>query len=388
MAKLLENGIESDEAIIDVDFEDVSGLQDDLDQELNSIFSEFGGDDNLDEYTIRVYRPQPGKGNVGYLFACLPAELPILDKLRDEYGGGDFEVRIIKNGKIFRRRKTIVEPPLKKPPAPPHNSTSELMHIVESMNNGFNRLGELMLENSKTSQSNPMNDQMQMLQNLVAMKELLGLDNQPAVKQTAPLTQLKELLELQQLMGGNSGGGSDGESILSLASNLLPKLAEIGKEEQAQKTMELQMKLKNPRGRRRRRVTQKITEGDNPMKMHLVFLTVQAKNDRDVPTYAHMVIDNTPQNKLNELRTFICGADALSEMIKVYPPVGDYVSWFTELGRYIDEFLAGNEVLTNPPQTTINDNTDIPGAVGSQSFATTEENTKENNDKDAVISDT
>ena len=70
-------------ATIEGRYDDITGLQEDIDGELNEIFGEFGGDPDDTQFEIRVYRTQPGRGKLAYLFACLPHELPIMDKLRD-----------------------------------------------------------------------------------------------------------------------------------------------------------------------------------------------------------------------------------------------------------------------------------------------------------------
>ncbi len=175
----------SDENAVEAEFEDVSGLQGDLDEQLHSIFSEIGGEADDIDYEIRAYRPQKGKGAMGYLFACTPEELPIMDKLRDDYGGGTFQVRVLRNKKIFRRKTVIIEPPLKKPEQPMIDATS---NMAEVMAQGFMRLGELIVTTNAAPPVQPGGGMADMINNMVAMKTLMG-EPAPAIN---PLAQLKD----------------------------------------------------------------------------------------------------------------------------------------------------------------------------------------------------
>lgn len=351
MHKLIE---QSKDDITDIDYEDVSGLENDLDQELNSIFADFGGDDIVDEYEIRVYRVQPGKAALGYLFACLPSELPILDKLRDEYGGGDFEVRILKNKKIFRRRKTIVEPPVKKA-IQPAAASSDLVAVVQAMNTGFQKLGELISNNANSQQVSPVTLQGEILQNMLSMKELLGAgDNQ---RQESPIKMLAELVELQKSLGVGEGGASTADVLLSMANQVLPKLADMGQQESRLKTIAARR-----RGQKRLRSTT-----DNPMKMHLVFLCAQAAAGRDPELYAQMVIDNTPADKVAELKSFIAGPDALTNMAAVHQGVLAHKDWFYALAENILA-LIGDTPESIPPQN-VPAGEPTPGMVGVETIA-------------------
>ncbi len=344
--------IDEADGILEGQFEDVSGLQDDLDGQLHAIFADVGGEPDDVHYEIRVYRPQKGKGALGYLFACLPAELPIMDKLRDEYGGGTFEVRVLKDKRIFRRKTVIVEPPLKKAAAPIVDQSASM---AEVMAQGFTRLGELIVQ-SNAQQVVPVGNTMaDMLQNMALMKQVMG-EQAPQIN---PLKQLKDLAEIQSMMGGGSGDKSEtnvNDVLLTLAETVLPKLAEVGavQEQQNQGTIggieaennkqnmpagegQLQAmpgmhenRLQNPTS-----PTNKPVGKRNPMKMHLIFLCAQAKMNRDPATYANMVLDNTPDEKLDELVEFMTSASAIDEMAKTHSAVANHREWFERLGKEI-----------------------------------------------------
>ena len=90
------------------DFDDITDLQNDLDSQLDAIFEEFGGDENDTEYKIHVKRVLTERGEYEHCFSCLPSELPINDKIKNQYGPGRYMIWIYKNAKIYRRRNLII----------------------------------------------------------------------------------------------------------------------------------------------------------------------------------------------------------------------------------------------------------------------------------------
>jgi len=106
------------------------------------------------------------------------------------------------------------------------------------------------------------------------------------------------------------------------------------------------------------------------MKMQLMYLCSMAKMDVDPTPYAQMTIDNTPQEKRNELLKFVSDPDkAAKEMFNIYKNTAYYAEWFAELGEIIKELLeeealekesdgiadevAGDENLTRNENGTI-----------------------------------
>jgi len=91
---------------IDVEADNVSELENDNDADLSSIFAEFGGAPDDKAYKMKVYRILPDRAEMAWLFDCVPSELPMHNRLRDQYKGGRFEVRIyeLKSG-VFKLRK-------------------------------------------------------------------------------------------------------------------------------------------------------------------------------------------------------------------------------------------------------------------------------------------
>jgi len=343
--KLLDGPEFDDNDVVDGEFEDMTGIQGDLDEQLDHIISELSADDNSVEYTMKVFRPQAGKGKMGYLFTCSYTELPILDRLRDEYGGGDFEVRIFRGGKIHRRRTCIVEPPPKKLNPPPQ-APMEMNAMANAMSQGFERLGTLLV--SQQNQNTGMKDA---LENMVLMKQVMGTPEPPP----DPLSQLKGLLEIQQMVGGNNtDGGAEtnvNDVLLSMAETVLPKLAEAATTETPLKTVSESPTLPIPL----QDIPPETEKGKaNPMKMHLVFLSMQAKRKGDPMVYAQMVLDHTPDDKLDDLIDFMEHDNCLEDMTQIHSDVANYKEWFIKLSKCILSLVEENEeTIQNEPLTPV-----------------------------------
>ena len=335
---------EYSEEFIEGQFEDVSGLQGDLDEQMDAIFADIGGTDDAAEFSIRVYRNQEGRGKLAYLFSCLPSELPLLDRLRDDYSGGDFEVRVLKSNRIFRRRNVCVEPPpkIKTPVVDP---THQISGIATVMSEGFVRLGELIVsQNNQRQDPTSMKD---MVETMVLMKQL-----QPEVTAPInPLQQIKDIVAIQQSISGsgNSSETNVNDVLLTLAENVLPKLAEAGLAKADEKTVDVKKlensSVVNPV------IDSKTTsapEKANPMKSHLVFLCFQASMKKDPALYAELVLDNTPDDKLDELVSFIGSDNAVDNLIALHPPVAKHKEWFLKLS---EEIMKNVQVVEEKPET-------------------------------------
>lgn len=332
--------------MIDGEYSDVSGLQADIDGELSQIFTEFGGGGEDVTFEIRVYRTQPGKGKLAYVFACLPHELPILDKLRDEYNGGDFEVRILKNTKIFRRLKVAVEPPPKLPARAPVNEAGGLAAVMAE---GFNRLGELMVRQQQTAPVDPFTMQSQLLTNMTAMKEFMG-GNNPAPAPD-PFELLTKVITLQKKLGGMAEEKEPTTTLdllMTMANNVLPLLGDATRAEQKAIAPRQQVRAKPPQVKTGGNPINE-TEGDDvnfKLKTQLIYLCGMAAKNSDPAAYAQLVIDNTDPEDLQGLYTRAKGGDYMDDLMNIHAPVGQYLEWFNDLAAFIVEIC--DEM--NPPE--------------------------------------
>ncbi len=382
--KLLESDETEDGIIIDGGFEDVSDLENDLESQINSITQEFGGQEGDTQFKINIYRILENKGERAYLFSCLPNELPIMEKLINDYGGGTFDIWIYKNGKIFKRKKVIVEPPIKiEPEIAQQNDNVGLSMIMQ----GLNKLTETIANNSGvvSRPENQVNTMQDLLQNMTMMKTLMGLDNnQP---QNDLFSNFKKFAEMQQIIGSSDKESNSNDVFMKLMETFGEPIAKISEKMLDGNINQIpdrnivtgqypQQKRDNPQ------IIEQNTGNQNPMKMHLIFLTGQAKADNDPEIYAQMVVDNT-QDK-NELKRFITSPTAIDDMAKIHPPVGNYPGWFTELGEIIRELLIELDQET----LTTTDNLDDTDIINNQEIGNQDTINEKNTDNGAITRDT
>jgi len=341
-----EDEVSSNFEEMDGDFENITDLQDDIDQELDSALSEFEGD-NVESITIRVYRPRENTGKLSYLFKCLPSELPILDSLRDDYGGGDFQVRIINGNKILRRIPTSVDKPTERQRIAHQVSLRRLNDDLLMKDNPLTLptpTGQLTAEDVATivrttmessnqePKSSVLDIQAAVMSNMIAMKELFGGNSE----QTSPISQLKEMMELKKLLGNDSDSEDKSDSntndvLVALINGVAPALAEIGKNSRP-----TQQRIANPKKKKHPKEDNSPKENDieeeNTMKFQLMYLCRMAKKGEDPLQYAQKTVDSTPNDKLDDLAAFLeSEEDSFANLCEIHPPVKSHKEWFCEL---------------------------------------------------------
>lgn len=349
MVKLLENDIE--EGILSGASEDVTNIVEDIDAQINSMTSEFGADKMDAEFAIKVYRVIEGKGELAWLFACVPSELPIMQKLQDDFGGGRFEVRIYKNKKIFRRIPVVVSPPLKskEPVPPPQNDLTALVNaIATQQERQFNQLKETLLQIAGRNTAAPP-DTMAMMGAMMGamtqMKDFLA----PAQNNSASISPDKMIDVLMKGMeiGRDSGGGGGGETnFLDIVKTALTSPLLLSAATQAVRppaTNPVSFPAPQIPGKTNAnpvKITQPVeTNKMNPIiQKNLNMLVTKAENDADPILYAEFILDNVPESMV---RDFILRDNLIEELNKINPKVEQHKEWFLQLRNHIQAVLTG-----------------------------------------------
>lgn len=346
MTKYLESDVE--EAVLLGASEDVTNIVEDIDAQINSMTSEFGADKMDADFAIKVYRVIEGKGELAWLFACVPSELPIMQKLQDDFGGGRFEVRIYKNKKIFRRIPVVVSPPLKsKEPAQlPQNDLTALVNAISGQQERqFNQLKETLLQIAGRNTAAPP-DTMAMMGAMMGamsqMKEFLA----PAQNNAASISPDKMIDVLLKGMeiGRDSGGGGE-TNFLDVVKTALNSPLLLSAANQAVKTAPVSFPAPQ--------VSQQINNPANPatlaqpadarkmnmtIQRNLDMLVSKAENDSDPTLYAEFILDNVPKSMVKD---FILRDNLIEELSKINPKVEQHKEWFLELRNHIQAVLTG-----------------------------------------------
>jgi hypothetical protein len=331
-----------DDNVVEGDFEDVTSLQGDIDAQLDAIISEFAGEKDLSA-KIKVYRVKPNSGKMAWAFDCLTEELPILERVRDEFGPGDYLSRLYIGGKLTKIFQfSIAAPSRSYAEANQKGSGSEIAALGEIMRQNFESMREMMQANNR--QQGGMDAA---LDQLIKMKELFGAD-----RGGSSIKELQEMVLLVDTLRGD-GGDSEPKGVMDVLSGIvdkaLPALSQAATAGQQQP-----QRRKNPAAR----PTQKQqpqqqqkpqSEDSGQMKMKLMYLCSMAEKNADPATYAGMIVDASTQQQLVELVELLKTDDWLEKFGEYHADVLNYRQWFGEVRQFImDEVspqLADDEQL-------------------------------------------
>lgn len=355
----------SDGDFIDIEgtAEDISDIQKDVDAQMDRIFEEFGGDDRDTEFKINVKRAIPDKGVTEHCFSCTPAELPIIDRIQEQYGPGVYQIWIYKDGKIFKRRNLHIAKPVKSAYTPPHlqGNNSDIPDVVrvmlENQQRQMEQFQEIISRNQNPIQHpiapafNPMEMMGGMMGMMVQMKEFMGGNNQG--------NGIDTLLKGMEIM--KDFQGSDKETnILDVAKEFLPNILDVTKTlSQNQGTFQSSPSLgpqisgdgkTQPNINPESRINGEGNENMNPrmimIKTQLNNLVNKASQNADPVLYADFIIDNVPED---QIRSFLGQPDSLDQLARIDPRVNQFLPWFTNLKMEIMTVLDVEEYSDDTP---------------------------------------
>jgi hypothetical protein len=333
------------------------------DMALLNALADLGQTDN--DAKVNVYRADAIKGNRGgaFLFTCSPDEFT-LEKLRDEYGGGNYRVHVRANGGIVANKLVAVEEPKNKPQAPVAQIAADVMQpitaMTQAMISGFENLGKLIVAAQVQQQGRK-----EMLEEMLLYKNMFSSSSQP---QQNPFEIFKEALALTKELvpgaGGESEMGATGV-MMKLLDKFGEPLSNVLLQAQANKAStssappivqaNSQAIQLNPAA-----LTAPVhaalpkPEDDAimaQMKQYLNFLIEQAKQNNDVYTYAGMVLDMAPQEQVDAM---LERDDWLTMLATFEPDVLNYAPWFTNLRAAMLEMLTPESEPDNNDGTLSN----------------------------------
>lgn len=340
--------------------------QDGPNSEEEKLFSDLGqltGED-ANEYAIKVYRIH--KGNLHWLFNAHPTDLPELhEKLRDEYSGGQFEVRIYRNTRIFKRPTIFVEPP-KKPAIVRDSSSENMRDMVQLVQNMMERQ-ESVLSGALTQIANAMNNrpqvdpmqvQTQTLQMMLSMKQIFDGGKK---EEKDPIEQLTKLMELKKGLDDFAGDTPPENKMLEQLGAII-----TGPLMQAGQAMPNAPKPFNPVQPAPMPVQPQTNQADQmklALKMQIMFLMSGARNDSDPDGYASMIMDHSNQEQKSKLAALVSSPDMIKQLAEVTPDILSFKDWFEELGACLADRLGvtapyappvdgGEDIDDTQPETT------------------------------------
>lgn len=355
---------------------------------LSDILGELGADESG---KITLYRTSKKPGGVGgFLFSCTPTEyagMGVLEKLRDEYGGGEFRAVVRVDGVTRANKLLIVEAPAKdsfgflnksgQTTAQPTGTdqSSNFMALQESIRASSDQMREMMFamqqENNKmmleivkasanTKTEGP--SMIELVQTLAAMKQL----SPPEEKGAGP----EKLLDMffKGMEQGKSMAQTDNgdESILQTAIKTIgPSLGDMAKalamgQAQGQNpnpNQPVQRPLGLPRPTNPavaapfaqtaqtvvpNNVTAPVVTTLNPepeqdmnliammqMQPYINILMTAALRDASTEVYANMILDQFPEETVQEM---VGDQEKFDKLLSYFPAESkNHMEWFDEL---------------------------------------------------------
>lgn len=325
-----------------------------------------------EETTVNVYRIGSGRGKETFLFSASPEDITakdIMERCRDQYGGGDFKMVTRDAKKIVRSARFSVEAV-----AAPEKEEKREEFGAGAMIAMIQQSNQQMMGMFQTT--------------MAAMAEAMRGGNQPAFNPTeATRTIMESVAAIKQLADppqNNNGsemvkmliqgitlakemGTKDGDTnsydLLGKALDYLPALAagaqalpgykppgaapghNPGAPPMPHPDPETQASIE-----REHREAMEREQEKRAWEMNVAMLLGWAKTGKDPLLYAELVIDNAPEDRL---LAFVNAPDAMEKLIAINPEVANYRPWFETLKN---EILA----LTEPDDSPDTDHTDEP----------------------------
>lgn len=344
-------------AAIDVEFDDTSKIQADIEAEESEFEQAFGVDTDDVKFHADLHRVREGSSQRPFLRKIARNELPnIQTKILQWYGTGDYEIRIRKeiNGKkmLHRRLTFSVEAPIgiAVTQTPQQIESPAVLQAIQNQQ-------QVLLSLLEKSNQQPAQSQRMSATEIAAiitaaatvLPALKSFMQSPApAAQNNPFEMLQGVLEI--VKDANSDGKEKGAFDLLdslIKSPLFEKLAEGFQAPQQARIVT--PALPDPSAVQRQQLQrQQIqpqmpqpapapapmpTEGPaNPvpdaLRMQLDFLISRAQKDSDPELYAELLLD---QDELHPFIPLLTGPAALPTLTQLEPRIGQHVDWFAEL---------------------------------------------------------
>lgn len=322
---------------------------------LANVIADLGGpgiDAKVNVYLLDANR------NKSFVRSFLPSEFS-LEAVQSEYGPGDYEIHVRKDGKLATRKVLKIATP-RKIENLPVNPAVETGKILETMQNGFKEMGAMFanaLAGLAANQPKPKTT-MEMLQEMTMMKDMLGLNNPVPVAPAGPdPMQLFEMAtQIAEKITPRTGEPGAGEVILEAIKNFGPVLTQAAQRQPAP-VMPLPAHIGPP-------VMQNplpVHTGETPIpvplenqpqgndemniakKMYLNLLVSNAAANNDPSTYANLMLDVAGEAAALE---FANAPDWFERLCAEEPRAAQHRPWFEELRGMVLE-------LTKPENTGI-----------------------------------
>lgn len=325
------------------------------------ILAEFGKGERDVTWAVKVYRAASKGEPEPYLFTCSPTELPVIDRLRDEYGSGLYRVRVFKNNRVYRYISVSVEA-RKTPPAPVQvqQPSDGLAAILKQSIDTQNAIMERLLSERNRPVSNQPNT-VELIGSIFGIisqaKNLFG--GQPSGGEQT-IEMFMRGVEAAKDLGGDKGNATMMDFLRDLIkSPMVEKMLEgvptapmqmptpipnsfpPGIGEAPIPSPQPQPQPQPPQPERNNEAPQQQDALQNQQLIQIIhnlkYLTTKAAVGADVELYADWIMDNVP---IDMLKNIVNDPGALKTLTDMVPEAVPYTAWFASLLAVVKESLT------------------------------------------------
>lgn len=299
-------------------------------------------------------------------------------RLREEFGGGRFRVRVYKNKRLYRRQDIeVASPPRPTQQAAPQSDMTAVLAAMERQNQSMREMFQQFLTTQKPlAPALPVNP-FEGIQQIAATMSSLSQMFMPKTDPT--MTTVDALLkgvELAAKVRGDDGGGDDGDvSLMAVVRDVIkgPIGEKIGEVVASQMTLG-QMQKPLPKAVRLPPKEKTATPQEQPapvqepdanataqnfLRKEILYLVTRAQNNSDPIQYAEWVMDNWPRELLINVTAT---PNLLAVMNAQVPETVPYTGWFKqlidELGELVKDAIEAEKEITpdapGAPASTVN----------------------------------
>ena len=331
---------------------------------------------------------QPAQRGNAFLMVCGASDYTLaelMSLIQESWGEGLYTIKGKRGGKYAGQKTIPIGPAASKPgqtvapTASPVDPMRPMAEFLEKMMRQQTETMAAMLGSVLTKLDRPAIDPMALQRDtigmLASMREVFAPPAHPpqtAVSPSSTFSQLKELLEIKNLLAGE-GGSDDSNPLMDMAKTFLPAL--IAGASQGQSTpVQGPVVQQKPQNLLRppltdpsvKSPTNKIQESPQMLAMiqGLNELIAAAKRGSNPELYAELVVDRFP---LEQIKSFIVSPDAVDRLALFQKDVILYRKWFDELRAHILQWIEEAE-------ETSDDTSASPEAIADGNNVTTDGN--------------
>lgn len=294
---------------------------------------------------------QRGSQKLLFLFECAVDEFTfsqLLSKLRDEYGSGFYKIQGRNEKGQLKLNKTVaVEAP--KNDTATASADSGQGAVIEQISTALREHAEQQrdLIQSMMPAANPMSSMKDMFETMGAMMGAMGIERQPAIPPKTLMETLTEAKIIKEFFGSDAedalaGGEANLYSLLSETVKAFggPIAAAIAAGAQSGELNEQGLVALNaPKTTELGKVTEQ-QKHDMEVRKTIHILIQNAKTGIPPDAFAQILVNNTPEEKADELFDFISAEKCVDRIIQLEPAAEPYREWFDALRLAVIEIMA------------------------------------------------